>query len=331
MNPFVSLFHSIGQQTEQGRRVAFCVVVSTHGSSPQSAGAAMLVHEDMRTEGTLGGGCVEGNVRKEAFTLLGEGRSALLSFNLDRDDAWADGQICGGTMRIAVMPVLSPDEALPFLAAADSIERGQSACVPIKISHENRTEEDRLHEEYRLHIEAPAKLLIAGAGHVGAEVAKLAVGLDFETLVIDDRADFANRERLPHPIRPLVGDIEQTLREQPIDANTFVVIVTRGHKCDEKALGAVIESPARYIGMIGSRRKIKVVFDNLVAFGTSQERLSRVHSPIGLPIGGTTVPEIAISIVAELVQVRRKTETNTHVEGPITVRPDVSEPEERTP
>jgi xanthine dehydrogenase accessory factor len=158
-------------------------------------------------------------------------------------------------------------------------------------------------------------LIIAGAGHVGAQLARLAVGLDFEVVVIDDRGDLCGPDRLPEPITAAVGDIERTLRAQPIDANTFVVIVTRGHNHDEQALRAVIDSPARYIGMIGSRRKVKLIFDDLAALGVDREKLARVRAPIGMAIGAVTVPEIATSIAAQLIEVRR-TEKPTRVEGP---------------
>ncbi|RME39326.1 MAG: XdhC/CoxI family protein, partial [Planctomycetota bacterium] len=120
---------------------------------------------------------------------------------------------------------------------------------------------------------------------------------------------FANADRFPPPMRPVVGDIEETLRGFPIDASTYVVIVTRGHRHDERALAAVVDSPARYIGMIGSRRKIDVIFDGLRRRGVSGERLARVHAPIGLDIGAVTTDEIALSIAAQLVSVRRNRQT----------------------
>lgn len=314
INPFAQLFRSLARQVEQGRRVAFCTVVGSYGSTPQAAGASMLLHENMTSEGTLGGGCVEAEVRKRAFEILQRGESALLSFQLDHDYGWDDGLICGGTMKVAVATIDGADKVRPYLEAAAQLECGQNACLPIKVVN------DRAPEWYNLHIEPPAKLVIAGAGHVGAELAKMAVNLDFETTVVDDRGDMMGPNRLPAPIRAVVGDIELTLRQTPIDANTFVVIVTRGHANDEKALNAVIQSPARYIGMIGSRRKVKLIFDDLVALGVDRSLLDKVHAPIGLSIGSVTVPEIAVSILAELIQIRRVNKP-TRVEGPIAANP----------
>ncbi len=309
INPFAQLFRSLARQVEQGRRVAFCTVVGSYGSTPQAAGASLLLHENMTSEGTLGGGCVEAEVRKRAFEILQRGESTLLAFQLDHDYGWDDGLICGGNMKIAVTTVDTGAKAAPFLDAAAALEQGQNACLPIRVTNENAL------QQYDLHIEPPAKLIIAGAGHVGAELARLAVQLDFDTTVIDDRADMMGPNRLPPPIRAAVGDIALTLRATPIDVNSFVVIVTRGHANDEKALHAVIESPARYIGMIGSRRKVKLIFDDLAALGVDPAKLERVHAPIGLPIGSVTVPEIAVSILAQLIQVRRANKP-TRVEGP---------------
>ena len=151
MNPFVSIFRSLARQVEQRRRVALCTVVGSYGSTPQAAGAAMLLHENMTTEGTLGGGCVEAEVRKRALELLQRDESSLLTFKLDHDYGWDDGLICGGTMRVAVTPIRSEEQAAPFAEAVHLLEKGLSVDVPLRVG-----EADKL-EEYRLHIEAPAR------------------------------------------------------------------------------------------------------------------------------------------------------------------------------
>lgn len=312
MNPFVRLFKSLAAEVERGRRVALCTVVSKHGSAPQAAGATMLLYESMQSDGTLGGGCVEAEVRKQAHAMLKTGESGVLHFNLDHDYGWDDGLICGGQMRIAVCSINNENGTRPFVEAAALIQNGRHADVPLNVLTDGEP------QWYKLSIEPPARLIIAGAGHVGAELARKAVDLDFDVFVIDDRADLMNRERLPEPITPIVGDIAATLRRQMIDANTFVVIVTRGHKHDEQALHAVIESEARYLGMIGSRRKVKLIFDDLEALGVPRDRLDRVKAPIGVAIGAVTVPEIAVSILAQLIEERRE-QPPTHVEGPFDV------------
>jgi xanthine dehydrogenase accessory factor len=148
------------------------------------------------------------------------------------------------------------------------------------------------------------RLIIVGAGHVGQRVAELAADVDFDVWVLDDRADFCNADRFPRASRRIVDAFDTSLPALPVDAETYCVIVTRGHQQDQLALKHLAETGARYVGMIGSRRKIRLILDNLLAEGISREALDRVHAPLGLDIGSQTVPEIAISIVAELISDR---------------------------
>jgi xanthine dehydrogenase accessory factor len=305
----LSLLEEAVRALEEGRRVALCAIVKTRGSTPQSPGAMMLVDQSMTSHGTIGGGCVEAEVCKRAFALLNEGRSELRSFRLDHDFGWDDGLICGGGMDVAVMPLLASADGRAISDALRDIRAGRPGRILFRVRRGDAW------EEYRVLVPIEQKLLIAGAGHVGAQLAKLCVDLEFDVTVIDDRADYANAQRLPPPTRVLVGDIEQSLRGLTIDQNTYVVIVTRGHKHDEQALSAVIHSDARYLGMIGSRRKVKVIFDDLAAAGVPAEALARVHAPIGLDIHAVTVPEIAVSIAAQLISTRRA-ESGPVVEGP---------------
>jgi xanthine dehydrogenase accessory factor len=150
-------------------------------------------------------------------------------------------------------------------------------------------------------------LLVVGGGHVGQAVARLASDVDFDIWVLDDRERFANRERFPTAQRLLVGDIGTNLKElaeRDIDANSYCLIMTRGHNHDEEALYHLARTPAGYVGMIGSKRKIKLIYEDLLARGIPAAALDRVHAPLGFAIGSQTVPEIAISIVAELIACR---------------------------
>ena len=148
------------------------------------------------------------------------------------------------------------------------------------------------------------RLVICGAGHVGAAVSRFASMCDFRVTVIDDRGEYAHAQNLPEADEIIVAEIAEALTRVRIDPMTFVVIVTRGHRNDEECLGAVAESDAGYIGMIGSRRKIQLIIEDLAEAGISTDRLGRVHAPIGIDIGSQTVPEIAVSIVAQLIQAR---------------------------
>ena len=147
-------------------------------------------------------------------------------------------------------------------------------------------------------------LLIAGAGHIAAPLASLAYLMNFSVSVTDDRASFANRERFPTAKQLLVGDIEAALKNYPITPRTHIVLVTRAHAHDVQGLRAIIDSPAAYIGMIGSQRRVWAVFKLLHEEGVPAEKLGRVRAPIGLDLGGSNPEEIALSIMAEIIKLR---------------------------
>jgi xanthine dehydrogenase accessory factor len=299
-------------ETNAGRAAALCAVVATRGSTPQPPGAMLCVDGDAQITGTLGGGCVEAEVRRRAHELLIAGRSAVLTFELDHDFGYDDGMICGGQMDVAVS-VYSPSSELGSLQAAHAqLVAGEPAVLPIRVPTANGL------SEYRVHLEAMPELLIAGGGHISRILAPWMASLGFRVSVLDDRAEYANAKRFPSPIRLVAADIAGLLKNWAIGPNTYVVIVTRGHKHDEAALQAVLGSRAKYIGMIGSRRKVRVIVDDLLHRGATREQLDRVHAPIGLDIGAVTAEEIALSIAAQLVSIRRA-ERCRAVEGPLTV------------
>jgi xanthine dehydrogenase accessory factor len=329
---------------DQGRACVYCAVVETRGSTPQKAGAAMLVFPDGSQRGTLGGGCVEAEVRQRALAAMGSGRPELHTFNLDDNYGWDDGLICGGRMTILAEPVV-PDAAAYYRTLRDLMERGQGCTEAVAIADPGhgipagsrylfdaggRLAAQRfpgpLSDEVTGHLAPLAKrpqpathrgiaylpilarvtLLIVGGGHVGQAVADLAARADFDVWVLDDRERYASRERFPTAQRLLVGDIGDTLKRlvPEIDSSTYCIIVTRGHAHDEEALYHLATTPAGYVGMIGSRRKKRLIYEDLLAEGVPAEALARVHSPLGLDIGSQTVPEIAVSIVAELIGCR---------------------------
>jgi xanthine dehydrogenase accessory factor len=153
----------------------------------------------------------------------------------------------------------------------------------------------------------PPLLVIAGGGHVGHAVAIEAQRVGFDVTVIDDRPEFTDAATFPPGIRTVCGSIPQKIAECPLDAESFVVLATRGHRHDAEALAECIHRPLTYLGMIGSRRKVAIVRKTFIdgALATEEE-FDRVHAPIGLDICAVTVPEIAVSIVAQLIATRRK-------------------------
>ena len=147
-------------------------------------------------------------------------------------------------------------------------------------------------------------LFIFGGGHISFSLARIGKMVDFRVVVIDDRPEFANAERFPEADEVIAADMASTMPQLDINSSSYIVIVTRGHRNDTQVLEWATTTPAAYIGMIGSKRKISAAFSYLKTKGITQEQLDRVHSPIGLPIGAETPEEIAVSIVAEMIQVR---------------------------
>jgi xanthine dehydrogenase accessory factor len=345
------LLAQLNATLDRGLACVYCAVVATRGSTPQKAGAAMLVFPDGSQAGTLGGGCVEADVKRRVLHDLHSGTGpAVFTFQLDDDYGWDDGLICGGRMTILAHPLLDnasdgggtaadyyrtlfalADRGAAFteaivLAAADRLAVGDrylfDAAGAAVICRADRPEWEVVaaHRPSLASRPKPAleagiaylptlpriTLLIVGGGHVGQAVARLAAEVDFRIHVLDDREKYACRERFPTVDRLLIGDIGDTLRRLvgQLDANTYALIVTRGHNHDEEALYHLAGSRCGYVGMIGSRRKVRLILEDLTAKGVSPEALARVRAPVGFDIGSQTVPEIAISIVAELIACR---------------------------
>jgi xanthine dehydrogenase accessory factor len=166
-------------------------------------------------------------------------------------------------------------------------------------------------EVYIRVFKAPEKILISGGGHIALELYKLCEYLEFKTVIFEDREEYGNTLRFPNS-EIILGDYKENLSKYIIDEHTYVVIVTRGHKCDEGSLEAVVNSNAAYIGMIGSYNKVKTITDNLMTKGIKEEAINRVHAPIGIDLGGSTPSEIAVSIISEILLVKNKG-TLTHL------------------
>jgi len=304
----VKVLEALAAQTEP---CALATVVETAGSSPSQAAMRMLVGAGGRIAGTIGGGHVEATVERRAQEVLAGGPPAVLSFTLDDDVADEGGLICGGTVRILVERVAPPAawarEAVAILRGGrrgallvrfgDGVERRLvegAEAEPYCAREEPRLEGDLFVEPL-----FTPRCVILGAGHVGRHVARIAKEAGFFVAAVEDRADQAAKVEAD---AVACGDLEaefERLRPGPDD---YVVVMTRGHGLDLRCVRAALRSPARYVGMLASRRKAATIREALAREGVDLERL---HAPIGLDLAAKSAGEIAVSVVAQLIKVRR--------------------------
>lgn len=214
---------------------------------------------------------------------------------------YADGAIVGSVGGGAM-------EARVIEAAKESLRDGQPRYLDMALSNEARGDALICGGAMEIFIElllTTPTLLIVGAGHIGAACAELGKFLGFRVVLVDDRAELLTREKFPHADELHTGDLVEALNQLDLTPQTHVIIVTRAHTTDAPVLRAVIERPAAYIGMLGSQRRVQTVFETLKQKGVREDALARVHAPIGLEIRAETPQEIAVSIMAEIIKVRR--------------------------
>ncbi len=356
----MDIYSEILSALETEESIMLATVISTSGSTPASALSKMIVKRGgVLTVGTIGGGCMEGDVILLANRLYGSGKAEIHSFQLKEDET-DSGLICGGNLDVLLEPItrehiklfkevktirdegedcvvatlVSPDgtitmkDVLP-IAPQQTAEWGsrvikkmeklvfafsdpQFQSTPIsdivkKAFHNQQTKRVKTEQgEFLLEpVRGTPSLIIFGGGHVSKYISSFASIAGFQVTIVDDREKYANPTRFPEAIATLALDYGQALEKLKIRESTYIVIVTRGHQYDEEILKRIIKTPARYIGMIGSKRKVLTTYEHLLPRGISLETLKRVHAPIGIEIGAVTAEEIGISIVAQLINERR--------------------------
>jgi xanthine dehydrogenase accessory factor len=337
----VDVLRQAARLVERGERVGLATLVGTRGSTPQKVGARLIAGAGQRLAGTLGGGAVEAEAVREAGLAAAGGRPALREYVLSTGvDDW--GLACGGTMVVFVEPLdasalawIRPvieasdgGEPLAVVTALDGPVPGarllvreaglaaasSDAALATAGSDLGRRALAREAPELsgsagsQLYAEPfgpPPALIIVGAGHVGKALAGLARFLGVSVTVLDDRPEYASRERFPEAEHVVAAPVGESLGWLPVRPGTAVVIAMRNQDLDYEATAAALRTSARYVGLIGARRKAILVTERLVSDGFPLERVRTLRAPIGLDVGARTPEEIAVSIVAEWLMVRQ--------------------------
>jgi len=298
-------YEHLAAVAEEKRPFVLAVISGTKGSSPQRVGAKALFFPDGKIVGTLGGGCLEAEVHARARKALQTGEPATFDMLLDHDFGWDDGLICGGRVFGLI---------LPHAAGAGPLWRklanvNAPVCWGVKTDFSISTSQLEDNGDgnwlYQETVAPPAELWIAGSGHVAQAVAPLALKLDFAVTIFDDRPELANHHFFPPEIQLRVGAWHELLKEKPVTSSAFGLIVTRGHQHDALTLSEWIHVPFVFLGMIGSRRKARIMRDQFISQKiATAEQFDRIACPVGLDIAATGTDEIAVSVMAQFIQKR---------------------------
>jgi len=320
---------------ERGNFAVLGTIVRSSGSTPRTSGARMLLQSDGTLTGTIGGGSIEAACQERARELFNQTSSyAEINFSMSALTLADEGMVCGGAASV-LLQMVNPDQLDTMLQIRTDYQSGKrpvlltllpSNAKPPRLIYLNHHTSKEVNEDVKKQIlqkirrapfifksgeqemfveslVSPRVVYLAGAGHVALATAHLASFTGFEVVVMDDRAEFASNDRFPQAQKVFVVEsYDKGLKG--LSSNDYVVIVTRGHIHDRDVLAQALKTKAGYIGMIGSRRKRDVIYEDLRKAGFSDLDLKRVHSPIGISIGADTPNEIALSIVAELVKIR---------------------------
>lgn len=311
-----------------GSPVALATVIETWGSSPRPLGSLLAVRGDGVFAGSVSGGCLEPEVVSEALDVLETGTPRLLDYGVSDAQAWAAGLACGGRLRVQVRPVADAGLLQRLAAAAPAalvhaLEGDAVALVTATgVEGDLALDDDTLAAvreaiaadrstllptaagaAFALVLSPPLRLIVVGAVHITESLVPLAREVGFEVTVVEPRPAFAAAARLPG-VAVVGGRPERALAELVPDSRSAVVTLTHDPQLDDPALVQALASPAFHVGALGSTRSHARRLERLRARGLDDAELARIKGPVGLPLGGRRPPEIALSIVAELVAAR---------------------------
>lgn len=326
------LLQNIKERMQEGKDSVLVSIIASQGSTPRGAGAHMLVGTEGRIAGTIGGGAVEYRAIQLAAEFSGIGRSQVHSFSLNEKNGAELGMICGGDVTVQFLRICAQDRQMQsFVASTEqALAAGKRAWMLRNVTEGKLFlygEEDEWNPElpeavreqltdkpqqlevdgvlyYSEQLIGSQMVWIFGGGHVAQALVPILAATEFRCVVLEDREEFCDAALFPgaervQKVQP--QDWERTLQIKEEDA---VCIMTRGHKNDLECQSFALRTPAGYIGVIGSRRKIAATNARLREFGFSEQEIARITTPIGLEIGAQTPAEIAVSIAAQLIQYR---------------------------
>ncbi|SFJ36275.1 xanthine dehydrogenase accessory factor [Terrisporobacter glycolicus] len=315
-------------------------IVKSTGSTPRSKGTQMIIREDGSIFSTVGGGKMESSCIEKGVNSIKNKESFIYEFNLDNKDANKSEMVCGGNGEILInyMDCNDNNNLLIMEKATEAIKNHKKGLI-VTVLRKNEKEmlfvddKNNLIGQYsgsqsmrnklengieRLSIHSDAmddekfivqkvhtmgKAYIFGAGHVSKETAAILDIIEFDTIVLDDRSEFANKERFPNSETIVLDSLEE-IGDLCIDDDSYILIITRGHLYDYNVLKWALRTDAYYIGMIGSKSKINMTYEKLKKDGFTEEDFKRVHAPIGITLDAKTPGEIAVSVAGELINER---------------------------
>lgn len=329
-----TIYEVIEGYMDEEKTGSIATIISRDGSSPRDVGAKMFIGEDGKIHDTIGGGGLEYKVQKQAMATMGHEQPQLIKIKMDGEEVASDGMICGGNVEVFLEPALEKHRQL--YQRLEHLEKNGKKGVlitslrgefmktliemdmritgdPTDASNDSALFQNNIGNitpqitsktlVETIHPSPP--LYIFGAGHVSQFIAPLATNVGFQVTVIDDRHQFASRERFPDAHKIIVEDFQEVFNKLRFTGEEYVVIVTRGHQNDRDVLEESLKRETKYLGMIGSRRKVKIILEHMKECGYPPEKVDNVYSPIGISINAETPQEIAVSIVGEIITVRR--------------------------
>lgn len=309
-----------------GKGAALATVIETWGSAPRQAGSQLAVSGEGEMVGSVSGGCVEGAVISEALDALADRKSRVLTFGVSDETAFAAGLACGGTIRVLVEPVGEGAEALPEAMLSKLVEARAApralAVVTTSATWDRRlatpgqdpatdarfkSDRSGMEEDGRfiaIH-NPPLRLIVVGAVHIAQPLLQIARSCGFAPTLIDPRGAFGSESRFPG--ETILDDWpDEALANLNPDARTAIVTLTHDPKLDDPAIRTALASPAFYLGCLGSTRTHAKRVDRLTAEGFTEGQIAKIHAPVGLDIGAKTPAEIAVSVMAQIIESLRK-------------------------